>query len=446
MLNMSMTAKMGMHISPTLLELTRLLALPRLSLYQAVQHELMENPALDEIEDNEEVCIGCDSVVVGGLCLVCVPGQGGDESTLHQADDEHDSLRLVAAPRSTADDLLTDLYASLPASEHLVALAVVGSLDSRGFLRETPQDIADGLGVVVQRVDTVIQLLRDLGPAGIAAHDAQQCLLAQLDALAAEGISCDLARAVLTDYLDDLSAHRFSHIARQLGITAAQVEAVHEFIRKHLWPYPAEYIDSIRPEPDRRHYRTPDLVVREREGCCTVEVIPIGTGSLRLSPVYQELARCADTLSIAERKHVQEFVKRAQMFISNLCKRDSTLQRVGEAIVARQQAFLHYGLRHLVPLTRLDVASELGLHESTVSRVVTDKTALLPNGQLWPLSAFFTSTLCVQDVMRELVVKGPQPLSDQKLAQLLAERGFPVARRTVAKYRAQMQILPWQLR
>jgi RNA polymerase sigma-54 factor len=165
-----------------------------------------------------------------------------------------------------------------------------------------------------------------------------------------------------------------------------------------------------------------------------------------LSPLYQELARNADSLSIDERKHVQEFLNRALMFISNLGKRQSTLLRVGEAIVAHQQAFLRYGLRHLAPMTRLELAAELGLHESTVSRVVVDKTAVLPAGRVWPLSAFFTSTLCVQDVMRELVVAEPRPLSDQKLAQLLAERGFPVARRTVAKYRAQMQILPCQLR
>jgi RNA polymerase sigma-54 factor len=129
-----------------------------------------------------------------------------------------------------------------------------------------------------------------------------------------------------------------------------------------------------------------------------------------------------------------------------LRQRESALKQIGDAIVARQQAFLRHGVRHLRPMTRAEIAAELELHESTVSRAVAEKTALLPDRTLLPLSEFFVAARTVQDVLRELVANETTPLNDDELAQMLTERGYPIARRTVAKYRKQINILPSNLR
>jgi RNA polymerase sigma-54 factor len=440
---MSMTARMGMQITPALLNLTRLLALPSMSLHQAVQQELMENPALEEVEAHDAACPRCRTPAGGCLCdgERAVPDRRAAEHA-----EESDALQAVAAPSTLLDALLADLYASLPSREHPLALAVVGNLDERGFLIESAAEIAGALGVAEERVASIVQLVQELGPCGIATRNTRDCLLAQLDALGAEGMSFPHVRTVIAEHFDNLGARRDTHIARCLDITVADVAAVREFIQRQLWPYPAQGAQSCPGEPDRRPYRTPDLMISECDGAFTIDVVRPATRLLRLNPLYQQLARRSSSLSEAERGHVQEYLQRAMTFLANLRQRETTLQRVGEAIIVRQQRFLRDGVRHLVPMTRLEIAAAVGMHEATVSRAVTDKTALLPNGTLWPLSAFFAPALRVHDVLREMVVNEPEPLSDQQLTRLLSERGYHVARRTVAKYREQMHIPPCQVR
>jgi RNA polymerase sigma-54 factor len=235
-------------------------------------------------------------------------------------------------------------------------------------------------------------------------------------------------------------------LARELHLTAADVENVRAFLRRYLWPYPAQAAGMEVVSPHRPRYRTADLVIREVEGQFTVEVLHSPRRMLRINPLYQELASKAASLEEGERAHVQEYISRARIFLTNLRQRESTLQRIGEVVVARQEAFLRHGVRHLAPLTRAEIAAELGLHESTVSRAINEKTALLPNSTLLPMSEFFVAARGVQDVLRELIANEAKPLSDDELARLLTEEGFPVARRTVAKYRDQLKIPPSHLR
>ncbi len=190
----------------------------------------------------------------------------------------------------------------------------------------------------------------------------------------------------------------------------------------------------------------PDLVIDEIDGAFRVEVLTASKRWLRISPTYARLARQPESLGAAEKRHVDEHLLRARMFLRNLKQREQTLQRVSDTIVRHQEAFLRHGVRHLVPLTRLQVASELELHVSTVSRAVLDKIARLPDGRLCPMPDFFGAAHDVKDILRELVEEETESLSDQQLADLLSIRGFPVARRTVAKYRAQLNIPPHRYR
>lgn len=448
MFDMSMSPEMSMRVTPALLNLAHLLTLPSMALHQMVQQELTENPALEELENYEAPCARCGGPIIEGLCLRCAYDATGEERLSPLTEDsEFDALLFVAAPPSMAEGLLADLHASLPASEHAIAQALVGNLDDQGFLADDVEHIATTLNVALDRVNAVLQSLRELGPPGIAARDTRECLLAQLDTLAAEGVTCAYAREIIADLLEDLGAHRYTRIARQLQISTDQVRAVRDFIQQHLWPYPAQAMISEASIPDRVRYRRPDLaIVQGDDTTFRVEIMHSPRRMLRLNPLYQELARHSTTLEDDERSHVQEYIARARTFLANLRQRESTLQRIGEAIVVRQEEFLRQGIRFLAPMTRTEIAAELGLHESTVSRATTDKSVLLPQMTLMPLSEFFVAARGVQDVLRELINNEAEPLSDADLSRLLKERGYTVARRTVAKYREQMQIPPSNMR
>jgi RNA polymerase sigma-54 factor len=446
MFDMSMMPEMGMRVTPALLNLAQLLSLPTMDLQQLVQQELADNPALDEVETYEQACARCGSLVIDGLCVNCASADAVGDSTAARREEEIDPLLFVAAPRSLSETLLGDLYASLPVEDHPIALALVGNLDDRGFLADEPESIADMLGVPLERVLAVLTRLRELGPPGIATRDTQECLLVQIDLLEAQGVGCPHARAIVRDHFEDLGAGRFKQIARQLRISADEVDAARGFIRRHLWPFPAQAAMPDVAPPQRTRYRTADIAIIHRDGSFVVEVMHSPRRVLRLNPLYQDLARKASSLPDDERAHVQEYIARARVFLTNLRQRESTLQRIGEAIVVRQEAFLLHGVRHLQPMTRAEIALELGVHESTVSRATADKTALLPNGTLLPMSEFFVAARGVQDVLRELITTEPRPLSDDELARLLGEQGYPIARRTVAKYRDLMKIPPSHLR
>lgn len=404
---LAMTAKQELRAMPALLTVARMLELPVLELHQAVQEELAANPALETFADMPVMPLASET----------------------------DPLLRVAAPVSLADMLLADLRASLPADQHALAETLVGSLDDHGFLPETPATLARELGASRDRIEAILRLLRELGPPGIATRGPRECLLAQLDVLAAAGEPLPLVRTIVADHLEDLAAGRYRVIARTLGVDETAVEMAHRLIQQRLWPFPFQAVTTEQGGPDRRIYRVPDLIFTASESGFVVEV-STGPGRwLGINPVYADLAARAAELSAAEREHVLTYVARARIFLSSLRRRHETLQRIGEALAVRQAAFLREGPAHLAPLTRLQLAQDIGLHVSTICRAVADKIALLPNRTLAPLDDFFAAARPVQEALRELIDAEQAPLSDQELADLLAERGYSVARRTVARYR-----------
>jgi RNA polymerase sigma-54 factor len=444
MLEMMMVPGMEMRTTPALVSLAHALALPTLALQQLVQHELEYNPALDEIEQEESTDNDTDEPPDDSLWSQLAPLS--DFSSTSWNGENTDPFRSVTAPYQLTEHLLTDLHASLPTSEYPVARLLVESLDDQGFLVEEPETIAQMLSVSLERVEGVLYHLRELGPPGIATRDVRECLLAQLDALAARGSVMPGAHEMVRDYLDDLGAHRHVRIARQMGISVEQVNAVRAFVQQNCWPYPAPALHGGAAHANRPRYRLPDIAVFAHAGSFAVEVLQSPRRFLHINPLYQDLARHSRHLESDAREHVQDHVGRARTFLNTLQRRDSTLRAVGNAVVKRQRDFLRKGVRHLKPMTRAEIAAETGVHESTVSRAVADKSIVLPDGSLIPFSDFFVSARPVQDILRDLITNETRPLSDAELADLLTEQGHNVARRTVAKYRDQMQILPSTLR
>jgi len=194
----------------------------------------------------------------------------------------------------------------------------------------------------------------------------------------------------------------------------------------------------------------PDVLIRDVDGELTAEVVESRRFSLRVAPIYSSLSAKlrSDETTEDEKQHVRQYVGRAKFFIDNINRRRATIQRIAECLIDRQRDYLVSGVQHLVPLTRAEVGDLIGMHESTVSRATAEKYVMIPSGEVVPFSHFFTASLGVKDQIKRMIEAedAKHPLSDQEIADALGAEGIALARRTVAKYRDELQILPARLR
>lgn len=457
-MGMQMTPQMQMKASPALIALNNMLIMSTLDLQQMIQQELEDNPALELNEAEEDLCQRCGRPFSGSTCMFCLQEDmrtieaDRDDYTGPMEDDEFDPLMLVAAPPSLGESLLRDLRASLPHEDHFIAEFLIGSLDDQGYLETSLADVAATLDIDADRAERVLHKLQEVGPVGVGARDVPECLLLQLRRLEQDGITHPYVEQIIRQHWVDLGEHRYGAIAQVLGIGYDDVVAARDFIRQYLRPYPLERSTSDGTvSPTQTTYLTPDVIIREEEGKLVAEVVESQRYFLRLNPLYQELARQAVRgneagVTSEEKDHLTQFVGRAQLFLTNLRQRRETIRRIATYLIERQERFLRQGVRYLEPLTRAEVALAIGVHESTVSRATANKHVQIPSHEVIPFSHFFTASLNIKDVLLELVTKEDRPLTDQELVEMLRQRGFDVARRTVAKYRNQLKILPSTLR
>ncbi len=491
----SQRQSMDMRPSPSLIAFTEILQMSSQQLQGLILREAADNPALDLKEI--EVCPRCgEPVMPNGRCLRCRSGDEMIDAAQHDVaeaeEDEYDAFRTVADQRSLQEHLQAELAVALDDDDIEIGEYLIGELDERGFLSpRIIERVAGSLRVDAARVETVLHALQSIGPLGLGARSVEECLGIQLDRWEEAGQGHPLARALVGEHLEDLAHGRFAHIAGVLNSTSEEVVAGRDYIRTHLRPYPiAEQTDL---EPWERQTgpgsQAPDVVIRRDErGTLTVEVIESRRYKLSIDRSYdryvarleeggvrtgakksaeenaelglsstdhaREAAKSGDfkadgngpRLSEDDMGHIRDHVERARQFLSHIDERRRTVSRVTAYVVRRQEEFIRRGPRELIPLTRAEVAEALSLHESTVSRATAGKYVMLPNRQVIPFSNFFKAALSIQDVLRELVEKEDRPLTDTELAEMLAMRGYRIARRTVAKYRGQLGILPSSLR
>ncbi len=456
-----------MRVSPRLVAANHILQLSSMELQQAISSELQDNPALELID--VPTCPTCGTQLQGSICPNCLRRQKPDNElvdgpdsndeayyghALRANEEEFDPITQVAAEISLQERLLTELRSTVQPSLMHVAEYLVGNLDEKGYLTCTVEEAAYECGVDEVDVDVVLKLLQSLEPPGIGARNLRECLMIQLEYLETVGINQPHARDIISTHLTELGEHKFSKIAQDLHISSDVVSEVWEFIKRELNPHPASEFSSGGTQQDSREERSsyilPDVIISERDGQFEVEVVESKRFLLRVSPVYSqlgaELERDGERFSDDEKRHIQQYVARAKLFIANINQRRQTIHRITTCLVECQQEFLSMGIRHLKPLTRAAVASRLGIHESTVSRATAAKYVMLPNGEVIPFSNFFTASLSIKDVIEELINNEKNPLTDAEIADRLAQRGIHVARRTVAKYRMQLKILPSSLR
>ena len=450
------------RVTPKQIAANAILAMSSVQLTEAIAAELDENPALEMLE--QSTCPICGSVITGSHCTECLPKNaagsapegmdgGVGEWSLRDESEDLDPIARAEAEFTLQEHLDWTLRALLPARLHGVAEYAIGALDESGFLTESDEAIAAATNVSTDDVAAVREAMRGIEPIGVGSRNIQESLLAQIAYLEETGETevPAIAAAIVRDHLPDLGERRFALIASTLGVTQDEVIAAWEFVKVNLHPYPTSaFSAAVSGGSTNRTIVRPDVLIRAVDGELQVEVVESRRFALRVDPTYARLSagmRSAEA-SEQDRQHVREYVGRARFFIDNVNRRRATLQRIAECLVERQEEYLLHGVQHLVPLTRAEVGALIGMHESTVSRATAEKYVMLPTGEVVPFGHFFTASLGVKDQIRKMIEaeEVDQPLSDQEIADRLAGEGVAIARRTVAKYRDELQLLPARLR
>ncbi|HKD75100.1 MAG TPA: hypothetical protein VKB76_06370, partial [Ktedonobacterales bacterium] len=381
--------------SPQLVAANHILALSSAELQSFIYHEMSENPALDMEET--PVCPQCGRPLQGQVCQVCQQRQQldlakarlespdyGDDGSGWQGslrssndDDEFDPTARVAAQMSLAEHLTLSLQAQFPEEDAPLIEYLVGNLDEDGRLRCDVDEVVDVFDVDEEHVAEVIRALQTMEPVGVGARNLRECLLIQLDYVEAQGLHQPFAGDVIGNYLTELSEHKYGQIALALGTTTEMVHGVSEFIRRNLNPFPGRgHLDSnLFGGGETATPVLPDVIITKKVlsngmRAYGVEIVESKRYYLRINPsyaqVYQEVSARQIAISEDERRHIQQYVTRARLFIANINQRRQTLGKITRCIVELQRDFLDKGVRHLKPLTRARVAGELDMHESTV--------------------------------------------------------------------------------
>lgn len=457
---------------PRLIEANFLLHLNATELQTLVATELADNPAL-EVAD-EEICPSCGAPLENGRCANCVrvdelpaptvADDAGDWSEVvlraDAAGDDLDPMAAISSALDQREELETDLRAILPPGSERLAMVLVESLDERGFLSLSARELASICECEPAIVEAAIGMLQEIAPPGVGARDLRESLLLQIAFLREHDIDVPACvEPLVSRHLSDLAAHRYHQLARVLDVDTETISIAHDFIRDQLSPHPWSQQQAVSSTAvsDITFVR-PDVVVGINDSDeISIKVSGGVDRSLRLNSLYQELAAGlrgnaavpAPLESADDRTHVRDAVTRARQFMGKLQQRRETLERISLCTVTMQEGFVRKGVRELRPLTRADVATQLGIHESTVSRAIAGKYVMLPNSRVVPLSTFFTASLSAKDAIRQIIEReaaGGTTLADREIVQRLLEQGYRVARRTVAKYRSELGILPSTIR
>ncbi|MFZ5626781.1 MAG: RNA polymerase factor sigma-54 [Bacillota bacterium] len=449
-LNLEQSQKLIM--TPELRQAITVLQLSALELSEYVQQELQENPVLEIKEDKEELPETEVEANGGKDDGLDVDWQEyfADKSDLgivrQGAEEEKEQVQwenfLTQGP-TLVEHLLFQLNVSpLDPGEKEIGEFIIGNLDDNGYLTCSTEEIARSLEVPVEKVEKVLRTIQTFDPAGVAARNLQECLLLQVEAL---GWNEPLLPALIQHHLTALGEGKGPKVARALGVPVEEIQRLYDLIKQ------------LDPKPGRRfggnqdvRYVVPDIVVEKIDGEYIVLVNDYGVPQLTINSTYRSIL--LQEKDSEARKYVEAKLNAASWLIRAIEQRRLTLYRVANCLVQLQKDFFDFGLRYLKPLNLKQVAELLDLHESTISRATANKYIQTPHG-VFEVKYFFASGLesgggqevssrSVKLLLKELISNEDpkQPLSDQKLAELLGQKGIQISRRTVAKYRDELGI------
>ncbi len=452
-------------LAPQLQQSLQILQAPMLELKNLVQQELQTNPTLEEehseptIEDkqaeHEEFQEEFDRLAKLDDEWRDYMAQSASYSGRSSEEEERrqfffDSL---VKEETLQQHLLEQVSSSneMSSEDRTLAELIIGNVDDRGFLQSMPEEIALNTGMELADIQRVLEVVQTFHPVGVAARDLRDCLLIQLRRVGKDGT---LEYKIIDRFLEDLGKRRFPEIARRLGTTVEQIQRAANFIAT-LDPKPGHIFTA-----DPNNYVLPDVTV-ERIGTdwqisLNGEQIP----HLRISNTYKDLMATegAGTNGNEVRDYIRDKIRSGKFLIKSIHQRQQTISNISHEIVSRQLDFLELGASALRPLTMVQIADAVGVHETTVSRAISGKYIATPHG-VFEMKYFFTpgyqtaggeamSNTSVKGAIAELVKveNSRKPLSDKEIVEILSKRGIPIARRTVAKYRNELNILPSNMR
>lgn len=445
------------HLAQTM----SLLGLNSQELSQKIEAALASNPALELLEGRRcptcgrqlrtesycPVCVGAKDLAANSkdpIVFIAPPeGASKRESRGEELPEDFNS----AQPETLASYVLRQIAAELEPIEQEVAAHILTSLDDDGLLTIPLTEVARFHHVPLSQVEAVADVIRHADPLGVGASSTTEALLVQLETLGNQAPSPELCARTIREGMSLLSKHQYAELGHLLGVSKTKAQQIGEFITNNLSPFPARaHWGSLQtPNADApATYTRPDIVVRRQEdGRLVVEVMWPLRGLLRVNPLFQQALREAPEEK-AEQWKID--LEQASLLIKCLAQRNHTMVRLMQILAVLQSRFILKGDAHLKPVTRAAIADELGVHESTVSRAVSGKSVQLPSGKIVPLAQFFDRSLHIRTALKKIIKDEGKPLSDTKLARLLAKEGYQVARRTVAKYRTMEGILPAHMR
>ncbi len=463
-------------MTPQLQQAIKLLQLSQIELVDMVQQELQENPVLEEVdgadEDRQAVEERAESEVpleteAAVASLDDVPSPDNAEAQKLEDIDwqnyvdshpqtaapggmrEEDERRSLEATHTRRETLAEHLdwqlqLADVPDAIRQAAGWIIGNVDEHGYLKSGLEEIARQAGVQPDEVEKALEVVQGFDPTGVGARDLRECLLLQLGALQ---IDDPLVVALVGEHLDALQRRDFRGIARALAVTIEEVAAA------------ARVVGSLEPRPGRPFggeepvYIEPDIYVYKVGDDFHIVLNEDGLPKLRVSNLYRDVLQRGEGAAKETREYVREKMRSALWLIKSIHQRQRTIYKVMQSIIKYQREFFERGVAHLKPLNLRDVAEDIEMHESTVSRVTTNKYVHTPQG-IFELKYFFNSSInrfegeaiaseSVKQKIRKIIGNEDprRPLSDQRIAEMLKASNIDIARRTVTKYREAMNIL-----
>ncbi|MBP7829645.1 MAG: RNA polymerase factor sigma-54 [Kiritimatiellae bacterium] len=461
--------RLQMVLAPQLRQSLALLQVPILELRTLVQEEMQQNPTLEEKATRDtpvEIEPGTNEPEKDKALDFKeefeVLARLDDEwrEYFHQNQAANPYTAEDAARRQHFFDSLTQteslqehlrnqlILTELSEEDRRVAEMLVGSINDDGYLVTPLADLAQGTGFDLARLEELLHLIQEFDPIGVGARDLKECLLLQLNRL---GKGDSTAAAIVRDHLDDLGARRYPQLAKALGLPPEEVQEA------------ARFVSTLEPRPGRlfsaesANYVLPEVSVQKSGDDYTIALDRDSVPHLFISKQYRQLMENPETTAEVK-EYIRDKIRAGTFLIKSIYQRQQTIYRIAREIVAVQRDFLERGVSHLKPLTMAEIAGKLGIHETTVSRAIANKYMQTPRG-VFEMKYFFTpgfttqdgqeiSNKTIKDSIAQFVAKEDPaaPLSDQAMVALLKEKGITVARRTIAKYRDELKILPSHLR
>ena len=456
-------------LAPQLQQSLLILQTPLLELRNLVQQEMETNPVLEELSDEPSIdgpngaepsadnnfkeefekLASLDEEWRDYMAQSASYRSEGFRGSQEAQDKRQFFFDSIAMQETLQQNLVSQLnQTALNADDRKTAELIIGNIDDNGFLQSTPEEMALSSGAPKEDLEKMLALIQGFYPPGVGARDLRECLLIQLQR---EGRENGIEYKIVSEHMEDLGKRRFPEIARRMGISVEEVQEAANNIAR-LNPRPGQ-VFAAAPQ----NYVLPDVTVEKVDGDYQIILNNEQIPHLRISNTYKDII-AQDNNGSEVKDYIRDKIRSGKFLIRSIHQRQQTISNIAHQIVSRQRDFFEHGPSHLKPMTMGEIADAVGVHETTVSRAVSGKYMATPQG-IFEMKYFFTpgyqtstgesmSNTSVKEAILDLVKHedGNAPLSDQEIVEILSQRGIPIARRTVAKYRTELNILPSHMR